>query len=79
MIELTENFFNKVCIKIDSIYFPTVKYYRDDKNCEKVHYATELFNNGCLTYDKYIKRLSKACKESEENIEKIVKEFLTIN
>jgi len=76
ILKLTDDFFNKVCRKLGSVYFPNVKYYRDDKNCTMVHYSTELFSNGCLTYDKYIEILSKACNDSKGNIEKIVNEFI---
>jgi hypothetical protein len=75
-MKIVDNFFNKVVQELDSTYFPTVKYYRDNANCTKVHYATELFNNGCLTYDNYIKRLAKACNDKKTNIEKIINKYL---
>lgn len=73
---IVKDFFNKVTAEIDNIYFPTVKYYGDDKNDVKVHYTLELFNNGCLTYDKLILRISKACKDSKLNIHNIVKKYV---
>ena len=53
-MKLVKDFFNKLAVELDKIYFPEVKYYRDNEDCTKVHYAIELFNNGCLTYDDFI-------------------------
>ena len=72
MMHTTDNFFNKVATEIDQRYFPQVKYYRDDKDCTKVHYDLELFNNGCLTYRQLIGRLSKSCKETTEKMHETV-------
>jgi len=78
-MKIVSDFFNKLASEIDKTYFPNVKYYRDDKNCTKVHYAIELFNNGCLTYQKLIKKLSLACKDTETNIETIVSKYIILN
>jgi len=75
-MKLVDDFFNKAAKAIDSKYFPDVKYYRDDKRTTKIHYSLELYSNGCLTYDKLIKDLSKACNETEENIHAIVSPFI---
>lgn len=68
--------FFKVTAELDAKYFPDVKYFRDNKNAVKVYYATELFNNGCLAYDKYIDRVAKACKDSKENIHAIISKYI---
>lgn len=73
---LVINFFNKVASEIDKKYFPTLTYYRDNKDCTNVHYSLELFSNGCLTYDKLITKLSKACKDTEANIKLIVDKYI---
>lgn len=75
MILITD-FFNITAKAIDAKYFPEVKYYRDNKDCADVHYTLELFSNGCLSYKDLIKRLSRSCKDSTENIHNIVKEFV---
>lgn len=75
-MKIVTDFFNKLAVELDKTYFPDVKYYRDNNDCAKVHYAIELFNNGCLTYDKFIKKLSKLCKETELNIHKIVSKYI---
>lgn len=75
-MELTQDFFNKVCKDIDKKYFPSVKYYRDNKNCTKVHYAVELFNNGMITYTNLILKLSKACKATELDLHYIVMSYV---
>ena len=76
MIHTTDNFFNKVATEIDQRYFPQVKYYRDDKNCTKVHNDLELFNNGCLTYRQLIGRLSKSCGTNNATIHNIVEKHI---
>lgn len=75
---LTNDFYNDTVSALDKKYFPDVKYYRDDKNCTKVHYQTELFNNGCTNLETYIKRLAKACKDTEENVRAIVMQFIEV-
>jgi hypothetical protein len=75
-MKLTNDFFNKLAKELDTKYFADVKYYKDDKNCAKVHYAIELFNNGCLTYTALINCLSKNCKDSKDNIHAIVKNYV---
>ena len=57
-ITIVEDFFNKLVWNLDNKYFPNVSYYRDNKECTKVHYAVELFNNGMIQYDKLINDLS---------------------
>jgi hypothetical protein len=73
---LVQDFYNKVLSELDKIYFPNVKYYMDDKKCAKLHYTTELFNNGCLDYETYIKRISKLCGDSETKIKEIVDKYI---
>jgi hypothetical protein len=70
------DFFNHVCQEIDKKYFPEVKYYRDNKHTEKIHYAVELFNNGCSTYIKFINTLAKETKDSKENIHTTVSKYI---
>jgi len=76
-MKTTSDFFNKVCQEIDKKYFPEVKYYRDNEQNVKVHYAVELFNNGCLGYSELIKRISTATKETRHNIHNLVSKFIT--
>ena len=78
MIHTTENFLNKVATEINKIYFPNLKWYRDDDNCVKAHYDLELFSNGCLTYRQLIGRLAKSCKDTTSNIHKIVEKYVEI-
>ena len=75
-IKIVDDFFNKLAKEIDKKYFPDVKYYRDDEDDTAVHYAIELFNNGVTSYDKLISKLSKHCKDTKENIHKIVKKYI---
>lgn len=75
-IKIVSDFFNKLNKELDSEYFPEVKYYRDNENNTKTHYTVELFNNGILTYDALIRRLSEACNDSKENIHKIVSNYI---
>lgn len=75
-IKLCNDFYNKVATELHDKYFPTVKYYRDDKNETKARYALELFNNGVLTYSKLIKRISDSCSDTQENIHEIVSKYV---
>lgn len=75
-IQTVTDFFNKLVSELDKVYFPGVKYYRDSKEDTEVHYAVELFNNGVLTYTKLIERLAKSCKDTKENIHKIVSKHI---
>ena len=72
---VVDDFFNKVTKDLDKKYFPAVKYYGDDKDAAKVHHSVELYSNGALTYDKLISQLSAACKDSKDNIERIVSAY----
>ena len=76
-MKLVNDFFNKLAVELDKTYFPTVKYYRDNENCAKVHYNIELFNNGCLTYYELINRLSLRCNDTKENIHAIVSKYVS--
>ena len=76
MIHTVENFFNKLSDDIRCKYFPDVKYYRDDKNCEAAIYAIELFNNGCLTYRAFIGRLAKYCGTNNATIHNIAEKHI---
>ena len=76
-MKLIEDFYNVSLQALHKEYFPYVKYYRDDVNCAKMHYQLELFNNGCLTYNNLIKKLSIYCNDTKENIEIILSDFLT--
>ena len=71
-MKLVQDFFNKLASEIDKTYFPNLKYYRDDIKCANVHYAIELYSNGCSTYSTLIKKLAKNTKESREKIHSIV-------
>ncbi len=78
-IQITPNFFNELCQDIDKTYFPEVKFYRDNKHTEKIHYAVELFNNGCSTYDKLIETLAKETGDSKEKMQMIVSKYIVAN
>lgn len=75
-ITTAPNFF-KLAGELQKKFFPNVKYYRDDHNCAEVHYAIELFNNGCLGYDMFIERLTKACMSSKKRIHSIVSKYIS--
>lgn len=75
-MKLTNDFFNKLLLELDKKYFPNVKYYGDDKACAAIHYATELFSNGCSTYRKFVKTLGYNCGDNLENIHEIVSKYV---
>lgn len=76
-MKLKKDFFNKVCSKIDKVYFPDVKFYRDNKKTVRIHYALELFNNGVLGYSQLINELSSCTKDTKANIHKIIARYVT--
>jgi hypothetical protein len=76
MIHTKPEFFNTVVQELNKKYYPTVKYYRDNDDCVKMHYIVELFNNGALTYKELVNRLSKNCKDTNKNIHDIVSKFI---
>jgi hypothetical protein len=85
MLELHEDFINKVIEKIREVYFPTVNVLAGDKEWNgdkvyqrygKVKYQVELFSNGCLHYAKFIEKLSKLCKDTTENIHKLIENYV---
>lgn len=69
--------YNRLTKELDNKYFPQVKYYHDNKHTQKIHRNCELFNNGCLSLQKLIERLSKVTKEAEEQLEQIVLKYYT--
>lgn len=76
MIHTKEDFYNKVAADIKKWFFPEVKFYRDDKNCEAAMYAIELFNNGCINYRTFIGRLAKQCKSNNATIHNFVEKHI---
>ena len=70
--------YNGLVTELDNTYFPQVKYYRDNKNTQKIHYSYELFNNGCLSSSKLIDTLVKETKETAEKIEKIILKYYSL-
>lgn len=77
MIHTTENFFNKVATEIRAKYFATENNsYTKNQNYHNAGYTIELFNNGCLTYRQLIGRLSKACKDTTENVHNLVSNYV---
>jgi hypothetical protein len=76
MLHTKQNFYNDLVKTLDTKYYPTVKYYRDNENCAKMHYIVELFNNGCLTYKDLINKLAKNCNDKNINLHTIVSNFI---
>lgn len=74
-MKIKSDFFN-LASELDKKYFPDVKYYMDNEKTVIIHYSVELFNNGCLTYNKLINRLSKACAETQNIIHSIVSKYI---
>jgi len=75
-MQIKTDFYNNAQSELDAKYFPNVKYYRDNENCAKLHYQTELFNNGCLAYNKYILSVAKLCKAKTFEIKEIVNKYI---
>lgn len=75
-MQKVNDFYNKLVSEIRSTYFSTENpVYSENRKYHSAKYAIELFNNGCLTLNILINKLSKNCIESKENIEKIVNKY----
>jgi len=74
---LTENFYNKVAEELMSKYFPTITWHRDNFASQKATYNLELFSNGCLNYNKLVKKLAKYCMAEEKEIKTLLSKYLT--
>jgi len=72
-MKLVNDFHNKLCSDLDNTYFPTLN--RNNYNL-KVHYTVECYNNGVLGYADFIKKLSKQCKDTQENLHAIVSKYV---
>ena len=78
-MKTVDNFYNKVAKDIMEKYFPTIKWHRDNFASQKAMYQLELFNNGCLNYTKLVKKLSKYCMTTKEEIEQILTKYIKLN
>jgi hypothetical protein len=77
MIYTTENFFNKVAAEIRQTYFANeVHNTTENKDYHTATAVMEQFNNGCLTYRKFIGRLSKSCNDTTAKIHTIVSKYV---
>ena len=77
MIHTTENFFNKVADEIRGKYFKDEKHgYTQNTKYHAATYTMELFNNGCLTYRKFIGRLANSCNDTTANIHAIISKYV---
>lgn len=77
MIHTQTDFYNKLAVEIRAKYFANEKHgYTENKNYWTSTKVMEDFNNGCLTYRKFIDRLSKSCQDTTKNIHKIVEKFI---
>lgn len=69
MIQITENFYNKVATEIRAKYFENENHgTTENKNYWEALKAIEDFNNCNLIYSKLISSLTKSCKDTAENI-----------
>lgn len=76
-MQKVNDFFNKLATEIHSTYFPNENHgYTQNKKYHASNYTIELFSNGCITVDRLIDKLSKNCKDTKENIEKIVNKYI---
>lgn len=70
-----QDFFNKATKAIRSKYFPEVKYYRDNEDCAKIHYALELFSNGVTSYVETVNFIAQRVHDTPQNVHEILREF----
>lgn len=76
-MRVVDEFYNKSAKFFTDKYFPDIDHgLTDDKNYRGMRYALECFNNGVISYDKLVKRLSKYCKSTmiENELNKFIHE-----
>ncbi len=79
IMKLVNDFFHKLTTDIRQVYFPNENHGQtQNKKYHATTYAIESFNNGCLTIDKLISKLSINCTDTDKNIRKIVNKYVTI-
>ena len=66
-----DDFYNKLMNKIRETYFPEINEYYYN-----VRHVVENFSNGVLSYTIFIRKLSKICDDTKENIHMMVSEFI---
>ena len=77
MIYTVENFFNKAAKDIRAAYFPDENHgYTHNERYHAVSYTIELFNNGCLSYPKFIGKLAKNCNDTRYNIHSLIEKHI---
>lgn len=76
-MKLTEDFYNKVGKELKDKFFSEVVHGKtENKNYYKHKYTLELYSNGCTTYSKLIKDLSKYCNSDTVTIHNIIKKYV---
>lgn len=77
MIHTADNFFNKVATEIRDIYFKGVNHFDINNSAyDKATQTIELFNNGCITYRKFVGRLAKACNTTNKSIHACIEKYI---
>ena len=79
MITLCNNFYNEFSNDYRKIYFANENH-GDSKNENywNAKEITELFNNGCVNYNRFIAKLAKYCNTTEISIELLVSKYIKL-
>lgn len=74
---LVDDFYNKASAKLMSIYFPSVKYHRDNETSQRMTYELELFSNGVTNWNTMTSKIAKLVQTPYvEEIKNHLQEFL---
>lgn len=78
-MQITADFYNKTNTDLLAKYFPTLKWFRDNPTAQKMCYAVEMFNNGCISYPTLIKRIELHTKATQTEIHNIVEKYINFD
>lgn len=74
--KLVDDFYNKASTKLMGLYFPDVKYHRDNETSQKMTYELELYNNGVTNWNVMLDKIAKLVNTPFNKIESDLNEFL---
>ena len=73
-MKTVDNFYNVAIEDLLSTYLEGSGYY--DPKPRKLCYTLELFSNGCLTYNKLIKKIADITKQPQTDIHRIISKYI---
>lgn len=76
-MKLVNDFYNKFSAEYRSIYFPNENHgHTENENYWNAKDITELFNNGCVNYNRFIVKLAKYCGTTAVAIDNLMLKYI---